>query len=262
MDKRAIRIPPAVFRLSSYGLAPKFPALRFENQGEFKSFIAEEQRILDERFSFENSLVPPAGEFIREGTCAPCLRPSVFKTAPEFWEGEDENRRPYWRDTLTCDCADKLPQRVRALIHFVQASGVLPGTRLLLCGKLGRADSRLSELARETVHVSSLKEAPAGPFDLAVIQEELQFTRDVWGVLPRLIDSLAPAGRLVLTLPFFPTFARTELIGEEYSRVNRFGWDLLTQLRASGCRDAAVYLYWSSELGLFGAMNFLVCAVR
>jgi hypothetical protein len=262
MDQTPVRIPPAPFQLAAFALAPRFPALRFASQEEFRTYIAEEQRVLDARFSFENALVPAGGELTRAGTCAPCLRPARFTTSPDYWEGEGEERRPYWRETLACDCPDRLPARVRALLHLVQAGGVLPGTRLLLCGAPTRADARLAALAHQAVHVPRLAAAPEGPFGLAIIQEELQFTPDVWAALPGLVARLAPAGRLVITLPFFPTFPRSELIGEQYSRVNRFGWDLLAQLREAGCRDAAAYLYWSSELGLLGPMNFIVRAVR
>jgi hypothetical protein len=262
MDQAPIRIPPAPFHLAAYALAPQFPALRFASGDEFKSYLVEGQRTLDGRFLYENSLVPPSGPLSHAGTCAPCLRPATFTTSPDHWEGEGEERRPYWRETLACDCPDKLPQRVRAALHLVQAGGVLPGARLLLCGAPGRADRRFAALAHEAVHAPTLSAAPAGPFELAVVQEELQFTPDIWTALPALIARLAPAGRLVLTLPFFPTFGRSELIGENYSRVNRFGWDLLTQLRDAGCRDAAAYLYWSSELGLLGPMNFIIRAVK
>jgi len=34
------------------------------------------------------------------------------------------------------------------------------------------------------------------------------------------------------------------------------------QLRDAGCRDAAAYLYWSSELGLLGPMNFIIRVVK
>jgi hypothetical protein len=262
MDQTPIRIPPAPFQLAAFSLAPRFPALRFAAQDEFKTYLVDDQRVLDARFSFENALVPANGELVRAGTCAPCLRPASFTTGPDFWEGEGEERRPYWRETLACDCVDRLPQRARALIHFVQAGGVLPGTRLLLCGTPTRADERLAVLAPAAVQVPKLAEVPPGPFDLAIVQEELQFTPNVWGALPALVARLAPAARLVLTLPFFPTFTRSELIGENFSRVNRFGWDLLTRLREAGCRDAAAYLYWSSELGLLGPMNFIVRAVK
>jgi hypothetical protein len=262
MDQTPIHLPPAPFRLATYALAPDFPALRFTSHDEFKAYTAEHQQVLDARYTFENALLPEAGEVSRAGTCAPCLCPATFSTAPEFWEGEDDERRPYWRDTMACDCPDRLPARARALLHLIQAGGVLPGTRLLLCGQPGRADARLAALAHEAVRVTALADAPSGPFELAIVQEELQFTPCAWQALAALGQRLAPAGRLVLTLPFFPGFARSALIGENFARVNRFGWDLLTQLRTAGFRDAAAYLYWSSELGLFGPMNFIVRAVR
>jgi hypothetical protein len=259
MDFTPARIPAAAFTIASFAQAPKFPATRFANQEDFLNFLAVQQPVLDARYEYDNGLVVTgAAALTRRGTCAPCLRPTTFTSDAAGWERVGKIRRPAWRESMVCACPDRLRTRERALLHFVQATGMLPGTRLLLLGEPAAVDARLGTMASEVVQAA--RGVPAGLFQFAIVQEILQFVADVPGLLAALAAALVPGGRLVITLPFFHDFAHSEFLGED-AAANKFGWDLLDMLRDAGFRDAAAYLYWSEELGYFGPMNFIFRAV-
>lgn len=271
----------------SFARSPRFPAVGFTSFSEFKTYLAASQGGLDARYEYELSLATQEAKIVRPGTCAPCLRPTSF--ASETQSGEmlpDARRLPNWREEMRCDCADRLVSRQRALIHFLQASGLLPWMHLLLFGTPGEADRRLASMVAKTT-TAGRPHPPAQAADklprlgvagsvahFAVSQDYLQFVPPIGAVLSEICAALIAGGRFIFTAPFHFNEAETCLMPQEalsFAREppmefrgvsHKFGWDLLDLLKDSGFRDAAAYLYWSEELGYLGSMNFIFRAVK
>jgi hypothetical protein len=262
------------FELGAFALAPNMPAVRFDGQAVFDEWLAAHKDEVDARFAYERTLATSAPVLTRPGTCAPCLAATAFSSPAADGEKMRDGRMvPNWREGMFCGCPDRLNNRQRALLHFAQASGVPPWTRLLIFGAPEPADARFAALAHESVSLRALGAGGArGDFHLAVSRDFLQFVPPLETVLEGLAARLAEGGRLIFTVPFHHAAARTEMMvatgfhgqvpAEFRGDAHRFGWDLLEMLRAAGFRDAAAYLYWSEELGYLGAMNFLFRAVK
>jgi hypothetical protein len=272
---------------SSFARAPRFPAVGFKSYEEFQSYLAENQNRLDAHYEYELSLATKEASIVRPGTCAPCLRPAKFTSATQNGEKMPDARRlPNWREEMRCDCGDRLIGRQRALIHFLQASGMLPWMHILLFGTPGDADRRLESMVANTFIVPRpcppAKMAAAlsrlglarACVHLAVSQDYLQFVPPIGAVLSEICEALIEGGRFIFTAPFHFSERSTTLISEEamsFSHApvmefrgaeHKFGWDLLDLLKEAGFSDAAAYLYWSEELGYLGSMNFIFRAVK
>ena len=141
------RIAAPAFEIASFARAPMFPAVRFASEMEFRDYLADNQSQLDARAAYERSLAVTKA-LTRPGTCAPCLRAAEF-TSP----AAEGTRPPLWRDSQTCDCRDRLSNQHRALLHFVQAAGVFPWTRLLLAGPPSALDLRLSSMVQTAIRL-------------------------------------------------------------------------------------------------------------
>jgi hypothetical protein len=264
------KIPAVPFEISSFARAPKFPAIRFTSKMEFQDFLTESQGMLDARYAYEQTLATREPKLLRQGTCAPCLRAATFTSSAENGNLLKDGRSvPNWREGMRCDCRDHLNNRQRALLHFVQATGVLPWTRLLLLGAPVAVDARLASMVSEIVPIRPFLATPEpNAFHLAVSHEYLQHVPPLTTVLTGLYAAMMDGGRFIFTVPFHYNAATSELIdisrfdgkvpGEFQEGSHKLGWDLLDKLRSVGFRDAAAYLYWSD----LGPMNFLFRAVK
>ncbi len=248
-----IESPP--FDIGTFALSPRFPAVRFGSYAEFQEYLNQEQPRLDARESYESSLASREPEIIRSGTCAPCLRPAVFTSATAGGEAQkDGSILPNWREAQHCGCRERLNSRQRALLHFVQATGVLPWARLLLLGPASPLDARLKSMAGETVAMRERVNPEGEGFHMAVSQDHLHHAPQLDAVLASLSARLLDGGRLIFTVPFHFSAAKSEPL--------KPGWDMLEMLKNAGFRDAAAYLYWSEELGYLGPRNFIFRAVK
>jgi hypothetical protein len=244
------RIAAPAFEIASFARAPMFPAVRFVSEVEFRDYLADNQGLLDARDTYERSLAT-AEPVLRPGTCAPCLRAAQF-TCP----AAEGTRLPVWRDSLHCDCQDRLSNQRRALLHFVQAAGVLPWTRLLLIGPPSTLDLRFSSMVQTAIRLPVTGSMPEGEgFHLAVSNNHLARIAAPHAALAAIHGQLLEGGRFIFTTPFDHGAAPPEI-------PHPFGWGLLSMLRDAGFRDAAAYLYWSEELGYLGPMNFIFRAVK
>jgi hypothetical protein len=244
------RIAAPAFEIASFARAPMFPAVRFASEMEFRDYLADNQSLLDARAAYERSLAVTKA-LTRPGTCAPCLRAAEF-TSP----AAEGTRPPLWRDSQTCDCRDRLSSQHRALLHFVQAAGVFPWTRLLLAGPPSALDLRLSSMVQTAIRLPETGAMAEGEgFHLAVSHNHLARIAKPQAPLAAIHSQLLEGGRFIFTTPFDPGAAPPET-------PHSFGWDLLAMLREAGFRDAAAYLYWSEELGYLGPMNFIFRAVK
>jgi hypothetical protein len=268
------KIPALPFEISSFACAPKFPAVRFAAHAEFQEFIATSQETLDSRYAYEQTLASSEPCLVQQGTCAPCLRATSFTSDTRGGDVLNDGRGvPYWREAMQCDCKDPLTSQQRALLHFVQATGVLPWSKLLLLGLPAPVDSHLTAMVESVMRVRpfpALTEVDS--FHFAVSSNYLQNVPQLGAVLARLCAGLVEGGRFVFTVPFSFNDAKSVLMdtsrfkgqvpGEFYESAHKFGWDLLDRLRTAGFRDAAAYLYWSEELGYLGPWNFIFRAVK
>jgi hypothetical protein len=272
---------------ASFARAPRFPGTGFRSHDEFKTYLAQHQGALDGYYEYELSLATRDAGIVRPGTCAPCLRPATFTSLAQNGEKLSDGRHfPNWREEMRCDCADRLISRQRALIHFLQASGLMPWMHLLLFGTQGDADSRLESMVAKTFivprarapsyHAAALPHLGLAPAcaHLAVSQDYLQFVPPIAAILSEIREALIDGGRFIFTAPFHFSERSTTLIPADATSFakapvmefrgtpHKFGWDLLDLLKASGFRDVAAYLYWSEELGYLGSMNFIFRAIK
>jgi hypothetical protein len=264
----------APFDIGSFALSPKFPALRFTAQAEFRAFLEREQAQLDARYEYETSLATREPRIAHQGTCAPCLRAARFTSETAGGEMLRDGRTvPNWRETMVCDCRDALTSRQRALLHFTQATGILPWTRLLLVGAPGQADVRLAGMVAELRTMRPIGSLPAGEgFHMAVSHDYMQHVPQLDLAFEDVCGRLLSGGRFIFSVPFHCHAGASELIdlgafagqipAEVRGRSHRLGWDMLDMLRQAGFREAAAYLYWSEELGYLGAWNFIFRAVK
>ncbi len=268
MVMKSSAMPPAAFEISSFALAPKFPALRFTSFAAFQSYRSENQSLLDSRYEYEISKATREAVIVQPGTCAPCLRACVFTSnAAEGERLKNGSQVPNWRESMHCDCEDNLNNRRRALLHFVQASGVLPWARLLLLGAEDVLDARLSAMVQEVITQRDDGAVPgADGVHIAVSLDYFQGVHHPSATLAALCGALLDGGRFLFSVPFHHSAVNSiladpqEMAGQGVT--HRFGWDLLDMLRAAGFRDAAAYLYWSEEFGYLGPMNFVFRAVK
>jgi SAM-dependent methyltransferase len=257
-----------------------FPGVDFISQTEFDAFCGGQQSQLDARFAYEQRLTAPGIPLCRDGSCAPCLRAAQFATGgdvPAAGGGAPAD----WRDGQVCDCDDRLGNRARAMLHFMEASGALDGwSRVLLLGPRSPLDARLGRGRPAPVRLQRLLqddggyrlEAPDGGFTLAVSWDYLHHVPPLQAALGEIRRTLAPGGRFVFTLPFHYRASHTvshlghiprrggRLPAEFRGEIHDIGWDILAMLTAAGFTDSRAHHYWSDELGYLGAFNLLFSA--
>ncbi len=279
-------------------LAVRFPGESFLSQAEFDTHRRDQQPTIDARFVHEAAIGREAAAMLetnpgtagltRAGTCAPCLRPARFATplpADPAAEAAID-----WREGQFCDCADRLGNRARAVLHFMEAQGGLASwSRIASFGPPGLIDrklaasrdqhgsfTRLARLVRAQAGEASSNgwrlDAPDGAFHIAVSWDHLTFVPPLDEALAELRRILAPGGQLVFTLPLrYRAHATVSRLGhvprqggllpaEFRGEIHEVGWDILERLRAAGFSRALAHQYWSDELGYLGPFNLLLSA--
>jgi len=248
--------------------------LALPSHAQFREFLEREQSELDARYEYETSLATREKRITQHGTCAPCLRAARFTSDSAGGEALRDGRMvPNWRESMVCDCREGLSNRQRALLHFAQATGILPWTRLLLVGPPAQSDLRLAAGVAEVKTMRPIGSlGAAGGFHMAVSQDYLQHVPELDAAFADVCGRLLGGGRFIFSVPFHCHAASSELIDlgafagqippEARGRSHRLGWDMLDMLRQAGFREAAAYLYWSEELGYLGAWNFMFRAVK
>jgi hypothetical protein len=249
---------------------------------EFAEFTRENQPLLDARYLHERTLGSAEASISLDGTCAPCLRRARFSARTQGDDIMPDGRLvPNWREELHCDCEDRLNNRSRALLHFLQTvAGLRSWSRVLLFGPAGPADPRIAAAAAVN-RLARLGRAPGGGhrldagdagFHLAVTADYLHRVPPLEAALAELHRVLVPGGWLVFTVPFHyrsaTTVSRTDrlprragrLPGEAGGDTHAIGWDILDMLRAAGFADARAHTYWSEELGYLGPFNMIFSA--
>jgi hypothetical protein len=259
---------------------PRFPAMSFGSYADYRALSERTRMLTDERLRQEQAMAVPPGEHHRRGTCAPCLRQARFSISTEGGDALGGGMVvPKWPDQLVCDCADRLPNRHRALLHFVQAV-VQPAAwhRVLAFGPLDDAYRRVCARIGETTIVPALSAgpgdvpriaAPSGRAELAICIDHLHRIGPMTTALGELHRTLAPGGMLVFTVPFrwdrLTTRAASASPGGVEASVRAaeshlVGWDILDRLRDAGFVRSRVHVYWSTELGYLGLFNTIFSA--
>lgn len=253
-----------------------FPSESFISQAEFESFCQHKQSRLDERFGYERHLAAGSDVVQRRGSCAPCLRVTRYAT--------DCQPEPNWRDGQICDCDDRLGNRARAMLHFLEAeAGLDRWSRLLLLGPPSPLEARLGRGGRTLVRLPALEwqsqdgagyrlTAADGSFTLAMSWDYLHHVPPLQVMLAEVCRTLVPGGRFVFTLPFHYRASHTvsrlghiprragRLPAEFRGEIHEIGWDILDMLREAGFTASHARHYWSDELGYLGAFNLLFSA--
>ncbi len=86
-----------------------------------------------------------------------------------------------------------------------QLAGTLPPESAIVCWDSGYTDELIQTLsARERSVRQFVRERPAGTFDLLLMLDVLEHVEDDAGFLRGLLDSLAPGGHLLLSVPAWP----------------------------------------------------------
>jgi len=250
-------------------LHARFPGASFISQAEFMAFRQQMQDRLDARHVHELAQVSGAAELIMHGTCAPCLRRAIFTSPTAHWARELDGRAiADWAEALACDCADRLSNRARAVVHFAQSLvGLAPWTRLLLFGPSHDCHARLARMVGATIAIEGMPNllplaAEDGAFHLVVAVECFHRIPPLPAVLVELRRVLAPGGSLIFTAPFLTHAAHSVSYPNLPPKLLRqtahdFGWDLLDWLREAGFDHAQAHTYWSAELGYLGPFNMI-----
>ncbi len=257
-----------------------FPGENMLSQAEFEQFCQQNQELLKRRFLHEQRLVPEVGSdgpavILREGTCAPCLRVANYTTAAPAG-GE-----PNWREAQQCDCTDRLGNRARAALHFLESVvGLADWSRVLLFGPPDVLDRRLAHgrpgfarQARLVANGSSFRlDSASAAFHAVVCWDQLHKVPPLAVALNEIRRVLAPGGSFVFTIPFRYRSAKTlsyldrvrladgSLPAEAEAEVHEIGWDILEMLRHAGFSRSLAHHYWSEELGYLGPFNMLFSA--
>ena len=259
----------------------RFPAVSFASRAEFIAYCGSSRVLLDTRYLHERALALPLGEHSRPGTCAPCLRQTNFSLTTEGGEQLADGRIvPNWREQLVCDCADRLNNRHRAVLHFIETTVTLaPWQRILAFGQLSEAETRLCVRLGDPVFAPRLIVRPDlsralaaadASCHLALALDYLQLVPPLPRVLAELRRVLVPGGTLVFTVPFRwdrpATRSHVDLSVEAAlpvdspHEVHEIGWDILDRLREAGFARGRVHAYWSDELGYLGPFNTIFSA--
>ena len=257
----------------------RFPAEAFSSHAEFAAYCAKQRSVLDARYAHERALAVPPGLHIRSGTCAPCLRAAGFS----FSRAEGEQLQgglvvANWREELVCDCQDRLNNRARATLHFVQSVvGLASWHRVLAFGRMSEAEGRLCRRLGETMAVPRLVldrsrariAARSASCQLAVTFDYLHQVPDLLAALKELRRVLVPGGALVFTVPFrwdrpatrsHVDRAASHLPADSAREVHELGWDALAWLQEAGFSRSRAHVYWSDELGYLGPFNMIFSA--
>jgi hypothetical protein len=263
------------------GTEVRFPAVSFGSYAEFAAYREQSRGVLDARYRHERALAVPPGRHVRAGTCAPCLRQARFTVGTEGGERlDDATIVPNFREQLICDCADRLNNRHRALLHFVaSALPWVPWRRVLAFGRLSAAETRLCRRLGETAFVPRLMAGEGGAariavpdaaFHLVVSLDYLHHVPSLMAAIGELRRVIVPGGMLVFTVPFRWDRPATRshaappgpqaLALDSPREVHEIGWDLLEMLHGSGFTRARAHVYWSEELGYLGPFNTIFSA--
>jgi hypothetical protein len=259
----------------------RFPAVSFASHAEFVAYCAASRSLLDARYLHERSLALAPGVHAKPGTCAPCLREARFTLSTENGERLENDRVvPNWREQMVCDCEDRLNNRHRAVLHFIESEVTLaPWQRVLAFGRLSDAEMRLCRRLGAPLFVPRLTvrgarppglAAPDAGCHLALALDYLHQVPPLPAALAELRRALVPGGVLVFTVPFRwdrPT-TRTHADATQDARlpvespreVHEIGWDILDRLREAGFARSRVHSYWSEELGYLGPFNTIFSA--
>lgn len=264
----------------------RFPGESFLSMAEFDAYCLENKDLLDARYAYEQRIGGEAA-VMRAGTCAACLCPSHFTTPAE----QDPSGPPLdWRERQDCDCADRLGNRARAVLHFLDSTaGLAASSRVALFGPPSVLDRRLAEGRGDGfVRLPRLVRAGAsesnsggwrldhrtGRFHVVVCWDHLQHVPPLDAALAEIHRLLAEGGQFIFTIPFRYRAPQTisrlvhlprraGLLPAEFrGEVHEIGWDILTRLREAGFNRAFAHHYWSDELGYLGAFNILFSASR
>lgn len=283
------------------------PALEVSVVASYEEYLAHAAEFADtyrERWLTERELAASQEDLSLAGYCHVCDRATEFSVGYGFsHDASGEIVLPNWREELICRHCH-LKNRLRATIHLLEEHCRLSevGTiyvpehsgpfydRLVarypnvvgseyfgqeICfGATNSFGIRNEDLTRLTFD--------DGRFDHIVALEILEHIPDYTRALRECLRCLAPAGLLLLTVPFHngaETLTRAQvtpsgrvehLLEPEYHPDPRtaegvlcyyhFGWDLLDQLRQVGFAESAALLYWSRHYGYLGVEQLQILA--
>ncbi|MBV9538985.1 MAG: methyltransferase domain-containing protein [Acidisphaera sp.] len=262
--------------------AADFPATSFASKLDFDRYLSAHRAILDQIYRHERTFATAAPCSAFPGTCAPCFRAANFTGRPDLAAALPDGRCvPDWRESMVCNCRDRLNARQRATLHFLLSkTGITVWTRVLALGYATDLDRRITEHAPRLARCSHLVRedgawqlrAATRSVDVALASDTLHMMPPLDPALAEIRRVLAPGGQFVFTVPFRlfapATVSRVSelprsnddlpaIVGHE---VHEIGWDILDRLRACGFRRAHGYTYRSEELGYFGIHNMIFAA--
>lgn len=276
--------------MASSSRVVRFPSSVIGSYAEFEAYRQTHQPQLDGRYLHETGLASKDPAIVRPGSCAVCLRATAYTSATAHGEPQSNGCvMPNWREEQYCDCADRLSQRGRALLHFARASKSLQSwTRLLLFGRSAAFDDRLAAMVRSTGRIPRMNlgalggkagphyriPAEDGAFHAVVSSDSLQHVPPLTAALTELHRVLMPGGRLIFTVPLHFMSRQTVshvdtlilsnglLPTDVEQEAHAIGWDIIDLLHEAGFEDAHAHIYWSDELGYLGPFNVIFLAVR
>lgn len=266
----------------------------------YKEHAAGMQSEYAERQRYEKNLIVNSKPFTVRSYCYFCKSETDFLVDYSYSYEVNGILTPNWRERLICPSCG-LINRMRASIHlFEQLLEPAEESRIYVAEQRTPVYAWLSRRCPKAVGSEYLGETvPFGQTDTDGVRNEsitgLSFSDDefdfvlTFDVFEHIADFekaflecyrvLKPAGTLFFTVPFNVDSEKNgvcavlkgtgeieHLLPPEHHGpwlvFNRFGWEMLDQLRAVGFDDVNAHLFWSKELGYLGHEQTVFVATK
>ncbi len=256
-----------------------------------------------ERWTIELGLAESGSTFTTPGFCFPCKQNVQFVT-DFLYSSTVINGKPVpnWRERVLCPIC-QMNNRTRASVQLLEEYlGAKPSAAIYLAEQV---TPLYAALKKRFVNLTGSEylgdKVPFGERDTRGVRNEsitklmfaddafdfilnfdvLEHVPDVASGLREIHRTLAPNGKLLLSVPFLPGEQSTQiraqltptgeiehLMAPQYHGdpiadagclcFQDFGWDLLDQMREIGFVDVNMLLYWSAELGYYGVEQMMI----
>lgn len=253
-------------KLAVRPVAP-FRFVEFQSQEEFDAYLRGHERLMSNRWLYEQSLASRGEQIVLAGSCGLCLEEVEFTSPTESGEATTAGRVPNWREGMICSCTRRLINRQRALLHYLLDSGSLePWMRVLGLGEI-EAIQPMLEGCSAKLTCGPLALVQAGrerdelkhpKYHLIILAEQLNNANANKNLFSLLNKILANGGRFVFTAPFDAQVA----VSQSPDPRRPCDWSLISCLLDGGFASAKACLFWSEEFGYLGPRNFIFSAQK
>jgi Tfp pilus assembly protein PilF/ubiquinone/menaquinone biosynthesis C-methylase UbiE/sulfatase maturation enzyme AslB (radical SAM superfamily) len=288
--QRLENLPPCARTDGESATDRKVTVSRMRSYKDYSEHAHDMRAEYADRERYERSLITDSKPFTVRGYCYICKRGAEFWVDYESSYEVDGVLAPNWRERMACPSCG-LINRMRASIHLFEQlfqpgrdtnmyvaeqttpvyrwfaknySNVVGSEYLGETVPLGEADA--NGVRNESITELSFSE---GEFDFVLTFDVFEHIADFQKAFKECYRVLKPTGALFFTVPFRVDAEKNAVcaavkdtdeiehfLPPEYHGpwlvFNRFGWEMLDELRSVGFQDVTAHLFWSKELGYLG----------